>query len=130
MERKRVQLVCTDPSRTKQSFKDECDINKIMKRFKKVQGVEYLEQYRGYVGGNYGDFSQVVDYRSALDQVRRAQDVFGALPAAVRRRFGNDAAEFLDFVSNPANKDELVAMGLAEPKVQPKPVVAEQQEIK
>lgn len=124
MERKRVQLVCSDTSRTKQAFKQECDINHIMKKFKNVQGTDFLSQYNGYVGGQFGDFSNVTDYRSAIEQVRQAQAVFGALPATVRRRFDNDAASFLDFVQNPANEKELIDLGLATPKV-----VAEEQQV-
>lgn len=110
---KRVQKVFSKPSKTKQSFKDECDINKIMKRFKKIMGAEYLNRYQGYVGGEFGDFSMVGDYRSAIEQVNRAKEVFGALPSKVRARFSNDPAEFLDFVQNPANADEMVSLGLA-----------------
>lgn len=109
----RVQKFCTDPSLTKQSFKDECDVNMIMKRFKKICSSDFLEKFNGFVGGRFGDFSEVTDYRSAIDQVRQADAVFGALPAIVRKRFDNNPALFLDFVANPNNSDELVAMGLA-----------------
>lgn len=114
----KVLKIFEKPSRTKQAFRDECDINKIMQRFKKVAGVEYLEKFNGYVSGQFGDFSAVADYRSALDQVRRAEAVFMALPAIVRKRFENDAAKFLDFCHDPANIDEMVSMGLATKKVQ------------
>lgn len=105
--------VFANPSRTKQSFRDECDINMIMKRFKKNMGVEYLSRFQGYVDGQFGDFSGVVDYRSAIEQVSQARGVFDALPAKVRSRFSNDPAEFLDFCQNPANVDEMVELGLA-----------------
>lgn len=109
----RVQKNFALPSRTKQSFKDECDINKIMKRFKKTVGTDYLNRFQGYLDGRYGDFSEVADYRSALHQVRQAEEVFMALPAKVRGRFSNDPAQFLDFVQNPNNAEELVSLGLA-----------------
>lgn len=112
----RVQKVFNRPSLTKQSFKDECDINVIMKRFRKVQGADYLNRYQGYLDGQFGDFSEVQDYRTAIDQIQQARGVFDALPSKVRSRFENDPAQFLDFVHNPANRDELVAMGLADPK--------------
>lgn len=101
------------PSRTKQSFKDECDLNLIMKRFKKVMGADYLSRFQGYVGGQFGDFSGVTDYRSAIEQVSQAREVFEALPAKVRARFENDPAQFLDFCHDPANVDEMVELGLA-----------------
>ena len=73
--RNRVQKYFTEPSRTKQAFKQECDINHIMKKFKKVAGSEFLNQYQGYLGGQFGDFSEVVDYRTALDQINRSKAV-------------------------------------------------------
>lgn len=118
-ERVRVRKNFTQPSRTKQSFASECDINLIMKKFAKVQGVEYLSKYNGYVGGQFGDFSTVTDYRSAIEQVRSAEDVFMRIPAQIRRQFGDDAATFLDFVQNPANKEELIKMGLVKVPVVP-----------
>lgn len=109
----KVQKVFTKPSRTKQSFKDECDVNLIMKRFKKTMGADFLSRFQGYVGGMFGDFSGVTDYRSAIEQIDKARDVFLALPAKVRARFNNDPASFLDFCQDPRNADELVNLGLA-----------------
>lgn len=115
-ERKRVQKVFTDQSRTKQAFKRECDVNHIVKRFKVNLGVDFLDRYQGALGGHFGDFTQVCDYRSALDRVMRADEVFMALPAKVRSRFQNDPALFLEFVEDPKNAQELVELGLAVPK--------------
>nr|QJB20007.1 MAG: internal scaffolding protein [Microvirus sp.] len=115
-ERIRVRKLCSG-GRTKQSFKQECDVNQIMKRFKRANaGASFLDRYQGYLSGQFGDFSNVVDYRTALDQVRQANDVFDRLPAIVRKRFGNDAAAFLDFVHDPSNQGEMVKMGLANAK--------------
>ena len=110
---KRVQKVFNLPSRTKQGFRDECDINIIMKRFKNTMGVDYLNRYQGYLSGEFGDFSMVSDYRSAIERIDQARGVFEALPAKVRSRFRNGPAEFLDFVQNPANLNEMIDMGLA-----------------
>lgn len=111
----RVQKEFTKPSLTKQSFRDECDINRIMQRFKKLCSSDYLQNFNNVIGGSYGDFSDVGDYRSALDQVMRAQGLFDALPAIVRKRFDNDPAFFLDFVSNPDNLEEMRSLGLVKP---------------
>lgn len=115
---KRVQYFCEGPSLTRQEFKDECDLGKIIARFTATaEGREQLALAKGYLGGRFEDVSQVPDYRSAFDYVKRADEAFMRLPPNVRTRFDNDPAAFLDFVDNPANLDELVAMGLAEPKV-------------
>lgn len=105
------------PSRTHQSFKQECDINEIMRRFRKSGDPDFLKRLGRITDGVYGDFSNVSDYRTALDQVARAADVFSALPARVRARFENDPAVFLDFCSDPANAQELIDLGLATPRV-------------
>jgi phage internal scaffolding protein len=102
-----AKLVFTGPSRTKQSFRDECDINNILRQFN-VTGQLPL----GSVQPQYGDFSGITDYQSALNAVMAAQDSFLALPAKVRARFDNDPAYFVEFASNEANKDEMRALGL------------------
>jgi len=95
------------PSLTKQSFRDECDINNILRKFN-VSGQLPI----GSVQPQYGDFSGITDYQSALNAVMAAQDSFLALPAKVRAKFDNDPALFVEFASDEANKDEMKALGL------------------
>ncbi len=102
-----AKLVFTRPSRTKQSFRDECDINNILRQFN-VTG----ELRVGSVQPQYGDFSGITDYQSALNAVMAAQDSFLQLPAKVRAKFDNDPALFVEFASDEANRDEMKAMGL------------------
>jgi len=117
---KRVQVFFDEPSLTKQSFQAECDVNEIMRRFVRSGDPNVLNRLQAISAGVYGDFSNVGDYRSALDQVRRADEVFMAMPAKVRAEFHNDAAIFLDFCSDPKNLDRLRELGLAKPKVEQK----------
>jgi phage internal scaffolding protein len=100
-------FVFSKPSLAKQSFRDECDINNILRQFN-VTGQLPL----GSVQPQYGDFSGITDYQSALNAVMEAQDSFLALPAKIRARFDNDPALFVEFASDEANKDEMKAMGL------------------
>lgn len=114
---KRVSHIFDDPSLTRQEFKDECDLAKIIARFSQSpEGLEALALARGYLEARFDDVSDVVDYRTALDQVRAADEAFMRLAPEVRSRFDNDAAKFLDFVDDPKNLDELRKMGLANPK--------------
>lgn len=120
--RPRVQKHFTKPSRTKQEFKEQCDLALTIKRFQKTpEGRETLKQLQNHVGGQYLDVSNIPDYRTVRDAINRADASFMALPAIVRKRFGNDAAMFVDFCSDPANLPELRKMGLAKPEVE-KPV--------
>ena len=102
-----AKFVFTRLSRTQQSFRDECDINNILRKFN-VTG----ELPTGSVQPQYGDFSGITDYQSALNAVMAAQDSFLQLPAKVRAKFQNDPALFVEFASDEANKDEMKALGL------------------
>jgi len=93
---------------TKQSFKDECDINSIVK---KALRNGLLPD--GNVNPIYGDFSDVKEYQEGLNIVLRAESQFNSLPAHVRSKFENDPAKFLEFATDPSNKAEMVSLGLA-----------------
>jgi len=110
-------FVCVGESRTKQSFKDECDINVIVKRF----GVTGMlpQNVRAPM---YGDFTMVGDFRSAMEVIRSTQASFDAMSAEVRARFNNDPQSFLEFCSRKENLDEMRRMGLAKPLPVPDPV--------
>lgn len=98
----------TGKSRTKQSFKDECDVNNILKKYKE-SGIPPREMGPGA----FGDFSNVTDFQSALNAVAEAQETFASLPAHVRDFFGNDAVRFVSFSEDPKNVDKMVELGLA-----------------
>lgn len=117
-------LYCDDPSLTVQSFRDECDVNLIVKRFRNVHGRDYEDVACGFPEGMFfGDFSDVCDYQTALESVRRADESFNRLDPKVRARFDNDPGKFLDFCSDPKNLEDLREMGLAVKR--PSEVVAE-----
>ncbi len=96
------------PSLTKQSFKDECDVNRIMKNFEKTGHVDHLNNRAKL----YGDFANAEDYHSSVNLVMDAQKSFDALPSEVRLRFDNQPAKFLEFANNPENMEELKTLGL------------------
>lgn len=107
----RVPFECKGPSRTKQSFKDECNINNIMIRYEKTGIMEHIKK----TGGSYEDYTDLpTDYHTACNQVIAAQDMFQSIPARIRASFDNDPGEFLAFVSNSENMDQMVEMGLAQ----------------
>ncbi len=98
--------------RTKQSFKNECDINLIMQRAAKGGTISHLTKYEGI----YADFSNF-DFFEQTQMLTRGREVFDDLPAEVRREFGQSPAAFFAYVNNPANKDDLANKlpGLAAP---------------
>ena len=88
-------LDCQDPTLAQQNFRDECDINTIVKRFG-ITG-QLPENVRM---PTYGDFLQVNDFHSAMNAVAAAGEAFDAMPADVRARFNNDPGAFVDFCSD------------------------------
>ena len=107
--RRRVAMTFEKPSLTKQALKDECDVNKIMRRYERDGIIEHVNRFKG----SYADVSEVPeDYQSALQHIALAEDMFLTLPATLRKRFGNDPGAFLAFVSDVANEDEMRALGL------------------
>lgn len=110
---KRVSYVNDEPSLTKQSLSDECDINVIMARFEKTGVLSHSNPD----SPRYGDFADVVDYDESLRVVMDAEEAFMSLPAKVRARFENDPSQIIEFVRDPANMKEAVSLGLINPSV-------------
>ncbi len=101
---------CDEPSMAQQQFKEESDINEIVRKFG-VTG-ELPSNIRA---PQYGDFTGIFDYHSAMNAVVAARDSFNAMPAEVRARFDNDPAAFVEFCSDEANRDEAKKLGLLMP---------------
>lgn len=94
------------PTLTQQSQADDADINTIVKRF----------GLTGQLPTNlrtpqYGDFTGINDYASALKAVAQAADEFMRIPAHIRIKFDNDPQTFLEFCANPENLPALKEMG-------------------
>ncbi len=98
--------------RTKQSFKDETDINMILKRAQKSGTISHLNKFEA----RYGDFSNF-DFFEAQLKLAKGGEIFDALPVELRREFNQSPADFFNYVNDPANKDRLGKLlpALAEP---------------
>lgn len=104
----KVTIDCSLPVITKQAFKDECDVNKIIKRWARTGLLEHVNQYKG----SYVDLPEEMDYRTAMDALIDAEEAFSSLPAKVRQRFENDPSQFLQFVHTEGNEEEMRSLGL------------------
>lgn len=100
-------------SKTKQEFKDECNINTIMARYMHTGVIDFVNRHQA----QYGDVTGI-DYQECMQVVADAQTQFNELPSSIRTQFENNPAKFLDFVGNPANKAEMHKMGLLRPDYQ------------
>lgn len=110
----RVQLHNTRPSRTKQAFKAECDINTIIARFIKTGVNDFVNQHEP----RYGDVTGI-EYTEAMQKVAAAKSLFAAMPAHLRARFENEPAKFLTFVQDEKNREEALKLGLLKPEAAP-----------
>jgi len=125
-EREKIARFCeadfsNSPSLTSQSFADEVNINKIMARVLKGQTI---------MASNgepfYGDVSEYDGLQDALIKVQESEELFMQYPAETREKFENNPIKLVEFLMDPANKDEAIEMGLMKPKpVQETPPVPE-----
>lgn len=96
-----------EPCVVQQNYKDECDINTIVKRFGLTGEMpENLKMPQS------GDFTGVTDFHSAMNIVRQAEEEFLRVPAEIRARFGNDPGALLSFLDDDKNKDEAIKLGI------------------
>jgi phage internal scaffolding protein len=95
---KDVPFISKGVSKAKQQFKDESDINVIVRRY---IASGYDPHHISKRQGIYGDFSGQLDLQTAAATIHHAEEEFSRLPAIVRDRFRNDPKAFFDCVNDP-----------------------------
>lgn len=102
-------------SMTQQHFKDECDINNIVR------------SYRGKIPASdepaYFMDCTVTDLQSAYQIAESIGSRFESLDSDVRAKFNNNPLELLEFVHNSDNKTAAIELGLL-PKSEPEPTAS------
>lgn len=101
----------SDVVMTKQSAKDECDINNILSQYKKTGILMHVTSARP----TYEDLPSSVDYQDALNIMMDASAAFDGLPSKVRDHFQNDPYMFLQAINDPAQADKLREFGVLKP---------------
>jgi len=96
-------------SKTKQSEKDNCDINKIMERFNRTGQLPRLRTIEPI----FGDV-RTPDYQTAQQLIIDAKKAFMELPSKVRQYFGHDPQNYVKALTNPSEetKKALLKFGL------------------
>lgn len=110
MEKRKVTLVCPEPTLTQQQFKDSCSIKHILAGYEKNGMITHLNR----AAPQYGDYSQLKSFKESLDIVNTAEELFMSLPPQVRLKFQNDPAQLIDFVNHESNREEAIKLGLIE----------------
>lgn len=97
-----------EKGRTETHHKDSCDIKKIMKKSEKTGIIEHVSRYQG----SYGDFSDSRSFQEHMNEIIKAEEMFESVPSKIRHKFGNDPGAFVDFMTDDANYERIVEMGL------------------
>lgn len=98
------------PSLTNQSFAKDADVNTIMEKYKATGMLRQISPD----AVEFGDFTNSESFHEQFEKFQRAEDAFMELPAEIRARMENDPGKFIDFLNDPANRDEAVELGLFE----------------
>ena len=106
-EKSKSKKLDTGKGLTEQSHKRETDINFILKDYAKTGFIKHAKEHEG----EYDDIS-VQDFNNAMFIVAEAQNMFNELPAEYRQKFNNNPADFLNFVQDPSNKEQMEKMGI------------------
>lgn len=115
-DRRRVQISFIDhPSMTEQSHKDEVDIQRIMRKFKKTGVLTHVAAHKG----TYGDYASAPDYQEAQNIIANAKSLFESVPSHIRSDMDNDPQKFVDFMQNEDNRDAIEAYGLSSSHLPP-----------
>ncbi len=91
--------------KTKQSQKDETDINKLLERSARKGTLSHLEKYQP----KYGDF-RGYDFEKHQNIIANGQTIFEELPAETKREFEQSPQKFFEFVTDPQNSQDLVRL--------------------
>ena len=120
-----------EESRTRQEFVKECDINRVMAQYHRTGMLSHVREHMG----EYMDLTETPEsFVEAQQQIAKATEFFMGLPSNIRARFLNNAGEFLDFISDRENLDEMRELGLipaeqngerSEPPAPPEPATGD-----
>lgn len=103
-------IIFKEPTMTIQSEKDNCDINVIMNRYATC-GTPLPYRTDG-VQPVYADVSELGDYMENFQRCKQAEELFNALPSALRKELDNNPANLLSFIQDEKNKERCYEYGL------------------
>ncbi len=105
-EKQKVTITTLD-ARTEQCHRDECDITKIIAKYDRTGVLNHVNEFEA----RYEDLTGL-DYQTMLNTVANAQSMFEGLPSEIRNQFANDPANFISFMDDENNNEQMYEMGL------------------
>lgn len=112
-----VKIDCSKDGRVKQSFAKSVNVNSIVEKYRKTGLLDHVQR----VQPAFADVTGLTDFRVVQNRIVKAREAFESLPAKIRSRFHNQAHELIEFMQNPENEGEAVALGLLQKKEPAKP---------
>ena len=112
--RKSVKFNTSGDSLTEQHHKDACNINNIVAKYHKTGVMSNMR-----VSAPVFKDCTANDFFEIQNQFLEASDAFASLSSSVRKRFGNDPHNLIEFLDDPKNRDEAVKLGLIDPQTPP-----------
>lgn len=107
-DRSPVTFRCVSKSKTEQSHRDSCDINRLVDRYKKTGIISDPSVFREQF---YGDFHDVPDMVELSTARARLAQYFEGLPSATRAAFENSPDKLIAAFDDPSKKDLLLQHG-------------------
>lgn len=93
---------------TEQSHARSTDVNFIIDQFTRTGVLKHVDQF----AGTYGEFIAGDIYELAQTKIAEANTMFQTLPPGVRQEFTGGTQEFLEFINDPTNVDQIKELGL------------------
>lgn len=123
-DRIRVAVEPGEPGKVEQAHKDACNVNTIVAKAHRTGLMPFANAL-----ATYGDFLDDDDYQSAMEKIKKADTAFLTLHPSLRAKFDNDPGKLLQFLSDSANKEAAIDLGLLPKteKVSPEPTPTEAQ---
>lgn len=110
--RVRNPIVIEGPSKTIQEPKAMCDINNIVDLYCRSGRAVDLLTIQPWQEEDLTSIPQ--DYQECLEFMATIQEDFNRLPAQLRKEVGNNPLSMLKWITDPANKERGVELGLFE----------------
>ncbi len=116
MNKNRVQVDASGPSKVQQHFHDETKINNIVEKFASGMMPNIPQREPMYL-----DISGDMSHHEMLNKVTQVNQAFMNINPHIRKRFHNNPQELIDFCKDEKNVEEAEKLGLVPPGTFKKP---------
>lgn len=105
-----VNITVESDSPVQQQFLEETQLDYLLKKYSTL-GINPFVASGEF---DYLDTTLLPDFQTMQNKVVQIKEYFSGLPSDLRRRFGDNVDNFVQFVQDPANSQALIDLGLVE----------------